>query len=47
VITAHEKHRTRALNAGAVGFLTKPFSDEALIGCLTAAITGTTPKASM
>ena len=49
VITAYpdEKHRTRALNAGAVGFLTKPFSDEALIGCLTAAITGTTPKASM
>ena len=49
VITAYpdEKHRTRALNAGAVGFLSKPFSDEALIGCLTAAITGTTPKALM
>jgi FixJ family two-component response regulator len=49
VITAYpdEKHRTRALNAGAVGFLSKPFSDEALIGCLTAAITGTTPKGSV
>jgi FixJ family two-component response regulator len=40
VITAHEKHRTRALSAGAVGFLTKPFNDEALIKCLTAAISG-------
>jgi FixJ family two-component response regulator len=40
VITAYpdEKQRTRALNAGAVGFLSKPFDDEALIGCLTAAI---------
>ena len=49
VITAYpdEKHRTRALNAGAVGFLTKPFSDEALIGCLTAAITDTAPGASV
>ena len=40
LITAYpdEKHRTRALNGGAVGFLSKPFNEEALIRCLTAAI---------
>ena len=35
---ANEKQRTRALNAGAVGFLSKPFNEEALINCLAAAI---------
>ena len=41
LITAYpkEKHRTRALDAGAVGFLSKPFDEESLIKCLTAAIT--------
>ena len=39
LITAYpnEKHRKRALDNGAVGFLSKPFADEALIECLTAA----------
>ena len=39
LITAYpnEKHRKRALDNGAVGFLSKPFDDEALIECLTAA----------
>ena len=37
LITAYpnEKHRTRALNNGAVGFLSKPFDEELLIKCLT------------
>jgi FixJ family two-component response regulator len=30
--------RVRALAAGAVGFLDKPFSDQKLIGCLTEAL---------
>jgi tungstate transport system substrate-binding protein len=34
-----EKHRTRALDNGAVGFLSKPFDEASLIKCLTAAIT--------
>ena len=40
LITAYpnEKYRTRALDSGAVGFLSKPFNEEALIKCLTAAI---------
>jgi FixJ family two-component response regulator len=40
VITAYPnaKHRTRALNNGAVGFLSKPFDDRSLMECLTAAI---------
>jgi FixJ family two-component response regulator len=40
LITAYpnEKHRKRALDNGAVGFLSKPFSEEELIECLTAAI---------
>jgi FixJ family two-component response regulator len=38
-ITAREgKTREQALRAGAVGFLTKPFSDEALIDSLHAAL---------
>jgi molybdate transport system substrate-binding protein len=41
LITAYpnEKNRTRALDNGAVGFLSKPFDEESLIKCLTAAIT--------
>ncbi len=35
---ANEKHRSRALDAGAVDFLSKPFNEESLIKCLTAAI---------
>ena len=40
LITAfpNEKHRKRALDNGAVGFLSKPFDEEDLIECLTAAI---------
>ncbi len=40
VITAYpsEKHRTRALANGAVGFLSKPFDERSLIECLTVAI---------
>jgi FixJ family two-component response regulator len=40
LITAYpnENHRARALDNGAVGFLCKPFNDEALIEYLTAAI---------
>ena len=35
---ANEKQRTRAMNGGALGFLSKPFNEEALVSCLTAAI---------
>jgi FixJ family two-component response regulator len=35
---ANEKNRTRALDNGAVGYLSKPFDDESLIECLSAAI---------
>jgi FixJ family two-component response regulator len=40
LITAYpnEKHRIRALNGGAVGFLSKPFDEASLIDCLTVAI---------
>jgi CheY-like chemotaxis protein len=40
VITAYpnEKHRTRALENGAVGYLSKPFDEQTLIECLTVAI---------
>jgi FixJ family two-component response regulator len=34
----NEKHRIRALNGGAVGFLSKPFDEASLIDCLTVAI---------
>jgi FixJ family two-component response regulator len=37
---ANEKNRTRALDNGAVGFLSKPFDEGSLINCFTAAITG-------
>lgn len=40
LITAYpnDRHRTRALDNGAVGFLSKPFNEETLINCLDAAI---------
>ena len=40
LVTAYpnEKHRTRALNNGAVGFLSKPIDDRWLMECLTDAI---------
>src|SRR6516165_12555785 len=40
LVTAYpnDKHRTRALNNGAVGFLSKPFDDRSLMECLTDAI---------
>jgi FixJ family two-component response regulator len=41
LVTAYpnEKHRIRALENGAIGFLSKPFDEESLIKCLIAAIT--------
>jgi FixJ family two-component response regulator len=41
LITAYpnEQQRKRALDNGAIGFLSKPFDEESLIECLTAAIT--------
>jgi FixJ family two-component response regulator len=40
LITAYpnDKHRTHALENGAVGFLSKPFTDRSLMECLTDAI---------
>jgi PAS domain S-box-containing protein len=40
VITGYpnEKHRTRALKNGAVGYLSKPFAEQTLAECLSAAI---------
>lgn len=40
LITAYpnERHRTRALENGAIGFLSKPFAERSLIECLTVAI---------
>jgi len=34
----NEKHRTRAFENGAVGYLSKPFDEQKLIECLTVAI---------
>ena len=41
LITAYpnEQYRTRAVDGGAVGFLSKPFDEESLIKCLVAATT--------
>jgi FixJ family two-component response regulator len=36
---AEERFRRRALNAGAVAFLSKPFQAERLIGCIDTALT--------
>jgi FixJ family two-component response regulator len=39
-VTAYpeDRVRTRALEAGAIDFLSKPFSDDQLIGCLSVAL---------
>jgi len=39
-ITAYpnEKHRNRAIKAGAIGFLSKPFEEQRLVECLSAAM---------
>jgi FixJ family two-component response regulator len=46
LITAYpnENHRKRALDGGAVGFLSKPFDEASLIRCLTAAIKSRSPN---
>jgi molybdopterin-binding protein len=48
LITAYpsENHQKRALNGGAVGFLSKPFDERSLIKCLTAAIECSNRQAS-
>ena len=48
LITAYpsENHQKRALNGGAVGFLSKPFDERSLIKCLTAAIESSNRQAS-
>lgn len=40
VVTAYpnEAHRARALEDGAIGFLTKPFDEQSLVNCLESAI---------
>jgi len=40
LITAYpdEKHRGRAMSAGAIGFLSKPFEEQSLLECLTIAM---------
>ena len=40
LVTAYpdEKHRCRAMSAGAIGFLSKPFEEQALLECLTIAM---------
>jgi FixJ family two-component response regulator len=38
-----EAHRAQALNAGAIGFLTKPFDERSLIECLSLAISTSRP----
>ena len=46
VITGYpnEKHRTRALENGAVAYLSKPFDEQTLIECLTVAIKFNHPR---
>jgi molybdopterin-binding protein len=48
LITAYpsENHQKRALNGGALGFLSKPFDEGSLIKCLTAAIESSNRQAS-
>ena len=40
LITAYpdEKHRSRAMSAGAIGFLSKPFEEQSLLECLNSAM---------
>jgi len=46
LITAHpnESRRNRAIDGGAVGFLSKPFDDTSLTECLAAAIKSRSPS---
>ena len=41
-----ERFRQRAMNAGAFGFLSKPFAEDALIKCLGECPSGTRPEAA-
>ena len=45
-VTAHfdERIRAQVMDAGAFGFLRKPFDDESLIACLDKALNGTPPR---
>jgi FixJ family two-component response regulator len=36
-----ERTKTRAIKAGAFGFLTKPFAQNALLDCVNSALRGT------
>jgi len=49
LITAYpsEKRRKRALDNGALGFLSKPFDEASLIACLTTAISGASKRREM
>jgi FixJ family two-component response regulator len=40
LITAYpnEKHRSRAISVGAIGFLSKPFEEQSLVECLAVAM---------
>jgi len=40
----HERIRRRALKGGAIGFLSKPFSDDSLIHCLDRALADSDPN---
>jgi FixJ family two-component response regulator len=42
-----EKFRKRAMHAGAVGFLSKPFVEDALINCLERALNGSPRHAAV
>jgi FixJ family two-component response regulator len=46
LITAfpNEKHRSRAISAGAIGFLSKPFEEQCLVECLTVAMNRAVPS---
>jgi FixJ family two-component response regulator len=43
---SEEKMRERALTAGAIGFLKKPFDDASLIRCLDRALGGDSSQGS-
>src|SRR5215472_14008066 len=41
----NEKHQTRALKNGAIGYLSKPFDEQTLVECLSAAINSQSSQA--